>query len=191
MDSKDRSKYLRVTDILSPFTGIDKINPDILKACQDRGTLVHSECEGIIKGFERSNISPYVSGYVESFKKWWGDGMEVLTIEERFYNDELQITGQVDLIIKDSEKRIILVDLKTSAKPQKSWPLQLAAYGMLASQKFPIEKALIVRLNKDGSHPEVIDNWCHMTGWPAFVACCQVYRYFYSPKKEPLNLEDI
>lgn len=42
--------FVRVTEILSPFSGLDKVPKDILANAANRGTRVHDVCEGIVKG---------------------------------------------------------------------------------------------------------------------------------------------
>lgn len=47
---QDKSEYSRVTEILSPFSGLDKVPKDILANAARRGTKVHDACESIVKG---------------------------------------------------------------------------------------------------------------------------------------------
>ena len=47
---QDKSAYTRVTEILSPFSGLDKIPKHILDNAARRGTRVHDVCESIVKG---------------------------------------------------------------------------------------------------------------------------------------------
>lgn len=44
------SDYTRVTEILKPFSGLDRIPKDIVANAARRGTKVHDVCEGIIRG---------------------------------------------------------------------------------------------------------------------------------------------
>lgn len=44
------SAYTRITEILSPFSGLDKIPKEIVANAARRGTKVHDICEGIVKG---------------------------------------------------------------------------------------------------------------------------------------------
>ena len=47
---QDSNDYTRVTEILSPFSGLDRVPKAILKNAADRGTRVHKVCEGIVQG---------------------------------------------------------------------------------------------------------------------------------------------
>ena len=46
----DIDKHIRVTDILSPFSGLDRVPKDILANAARRGSRVHDVCEAIVKG---------------------------------------------------------------------------------------------------------------------------------------------
>ena len=173
---QEKSDYLRVTEILSPFSGLDKIPKDIVANAARRGTKVHEICEGIIKGLGEWDVDDETKPYVDSFKEWWQDGKEVIEVERRFWDDELCITGQVDLILRVDGK-ITIVDLKTSYKPSKTWPIQGSAYAMLA-QNAGIEVTAIqfIHLKRDGSPAEVHH---YEIDFDLFKKCYDVYQYFY------------
>lgn len=152
-NKKRRDSYTRVTNILFNFSGLDQVDPSVVSKAAHRGTRVHKICEGIIRGVGEFDVDEELSGYVESFKKWWGDGLEVISIEERFWDDELEVTGQSDLIVKTPEG-LCLVDFKTSSKPSKTWQVQGCAYAYLASKaNYDIKKIIFLHLNKHGKDP--------------------------------------
>lgn len=91
---KDISLYDRVTSVLSPFTGMDKIPKHILDAASDRGTKVHALCNGIIEGIEVEVPEEY-KGYVDSFRQW-ANGKDLLPSSGRKFDDELMVTGECD-----------------------------------------------------------------------------------------------
>ncbi len=166
-----------MTSTLYPFSGLEKIDADVVARAAERGTKVHKICEGIIAGLGEHGVDEETWGYVESFKKWWGDGHEVIAMEKRFWCDELEITGQVDLIIRTSDDRIIIVDLKTSSRPSKTWPAQMSAYAYLANKEnYNVTETYCLHLNKHGKHPKLI-------GYPVdpsfFLAIWLVYNHFY------------
>jgi len=70
-DKKTRETYSRVTNILYPFSGLEKIDSEIVAHAAARGTKVHKICEGIIEGIGEIDVDDETRGYVESFKKWW------------------------------------------------------------------------------------------------------------------------
>lgn len=155
MPDVDRSNYLRVTEVLYPFSGLAMVDPTVLSNAADRGTRVHKICEGIVAGLGENGVDDETWGYVESFKKWWGEGKDVVAMEKRFWDDELCITGQVDFILR-TESGLAIVDLKTSSAPSKTWIAQGCAYAYLAKNAgYEISDIQFVHLNKHGKEPKV------------------------------------
>ncbi len=178
-ETNNRESYLRVTQVLYPFSGLEKINADIVAYAAERGTKVHKICESIISGLGEFGIDDETWGYVESFKKWWGLGHEVIEMEKRFWCDEFQITGQVDLIINTPEG-LTIVDLKTSSKPSKTWKAQGQAYSYLARKAgYNIQKVQFLHLNKHGKEPKIIE---YDNEYCFFFSILQVYNYFFKGK---------
>lgn len=173
---KSREKYLRVTNILYPFSGLQDIDADIIANAAERGTKVHKICEGIASGLGEVGVDEETWGYVESFKKWWETGIEVICMEERFWDDELCITGQVDFIISTGEG-LAIVDLKTSYRPSKTWYPQGCAYAYLAKNAgYPIKKIYFLHLNKHGKEPKIHE---YVMDDSFFLAIYRTYKHFY------------
>lgn len=156
-DKKTRENYIRVTNVLYPFSGLDKLDVDIVAHAAERGTKVHKICEGIIQSFGEYGVDEETQGYVESFKKWWGEGKALVKMEERFWDDEKELTGKVDLIIQTPDG-LAIVDIKTSSKPSKTWPAQGSAYAYLAKKaQYDIKKVFFLHLNKYGKEPKIYE----------------------------------
>ena len=177
-------EYQRVTEILYPFTGMKYIDPTILENAAVRGTKVHNICEGIVNGIDGWEIPEELKGYVDSFRKWWGKGHDVVEVEKRFYCDELGITGQVDLILK-TKKGHVIVDLKTSLQESKSWMLQGSAYSYMAREAgFDVQEIIFIRLRRDGSEPKFHH---YKENIELYKECLNVYRHFYGRKPKKRN----
>lgn len=184
-----REKYLRVTSVLYPFSGLQNINPDIVAHAAERGTKVHKICEGIVSGFGEIDVDDETRGYVESFKLWWSQGVDVVEMEKRFWDDKLRITGQVDFITKTPDG-LAVVDIKTSYKPSKTWKAQGCAYALLAKRAgYDIKKIIFLHLSKYGKPPKQIiyepdDNF--------FLEVFNTYMYFFykEVKNEQLKRND-
>jgi hypothetical protein len=175
-DKKTRAKYLRVTNVLYPFSGLDKIDADIVAKAADRGTRVHKICEAIISGLGEIGVDEEIWGYVESFKQWWQLGHELVAMEKRFWDDDLKITGQVDLILK-TEQGLAVVDLKTSSRPSKTWQAQGSAYAYLAKREgYDVQKIFFLHLNKHGKKAKIYE---YPVDDSFFLAILRVYRHFY------------
>jgi hypothetical protein len=171
--------FYRVTEILYPFSGLEHINQDIVSHAAERGTKVHIICESIISGLGEFNVDEETWGYVESFKKWWAQDPEVISMEERFWDEEKGITGQVDLIIK-MEEGLAIVDLKTSSRPSKTWPAQGSAYAYLAKKSgYEIKKIFFLHLNKHGKAPKLYE---YPVNDNFFLEILNVFNHFYARK---------
>ena len=184
MPEINRENYLRITNVLSPFTGIEFVPSCYLDPAADRGTRVHESIESFIKGFGHSTYED-IQGYIKSFNDFWEkenmDHYKDMTQEKRFYCDNLEITGQVDLIV-NKHNSIFIYDWKTSSRPQKSWVLQAAAYKYLyeVENESKVSFVNFVHLKKDGTKAKVIeygfnDLW---DGFETFKKCLELYKYF-------------
>lgn len=175
----DRENYQRVTSILYPFSGLEKLNPEVVAHAADRGTRVHKTCEGIASGLGEFGVDDETWGYVESFKKWWNLGVRVVSMEQRFWDDQLRITGQVDFIIETPDG-LAIVDLKTSSRPSKTWPAQGAAYAYLAKKNgIDIKKIYFLHLNKHGNVPAIHE---YLVDDSFFLGIYRVWKHFYGGK---------
>jgi len=176
LDEKSREKYTRVTKVLYPFSGMDKIDPEVLAHAAERGTKVHRICEGIVLGLGEHGVDDETKGYVDSFKQWWEGGISVISMEERFWDDKLQLTGQVDFIIETGDG-LAVVDLKTSSKPSKTWEAQGSAYAYLAKNAgYKITKIFFIHLNKHGKAPKIFE---YPVDDSFFLAIFRTYLHFF------------
>jgi CRISPR/Cas system-associated exonuclease Cas4 (RecB family) len=174
-----RENYLRVTQILYPFSGLEKIDPEIVAKAGIRGTKVHKICEAIAQGLGELGVEDETKPYVESFKNWWEKGIDVVEIEKRFWDDELFITGQVDFII-NTPLGLTIVDLKTSSKPSKTWQVQGCAYAYLAKKAgYDIKRILFIHLSKLGKAPKIYE---YPVDDSFFLDVVRVYNHFYKEK---------
>ncbi len=179
-EKKSRENYLRITSCLYPFSGLDKINPDVLANAADRGTRVHKICEAIVEGLGEVGVTDETWGYVESFKKWWAKGHEVVMVEQRFWDDDLEITGQLDFITNTTDG-LAIVDIKTSSKESKTWAVQGAAYAYLCRKDgYDIKKIYFLHLNKHGKEPKILE---YPVDDSLFLDVFRIFKYFYF--KEP------
>lgn len=174
--------YPRVTEILNYYTGYDNVPQDILMRAATRGQKVHSICAGLAKGAWLPNemIDEHLHGYVDSFRKWSeAQVADYPIIETRMFDEELQYTGQLDFVIKGNDNELYLVDLKTSAKPQKTYPLQMAAYeGLLKKQNIMVKGAFLVYLQKDGEFPNINYLEDMTEEWRVFECALQCWKFF-------------
>lgn len=179
IEKKARENFTRVTKVLYPFSGLSKLNPDIVAHAAQRGTKVHKICEGIIQGLGELAVEEETRGYVESFKLWWQKGHKVVVVEKRFWDDDLHLTGQVDLIL-ETEKGLTIVDLKTSSRPSPTWKAQGCAYAYLAKKSgYDVKSICFLHLNKSGKEAKIYE---YVPDDSFFLAILLVYEYFFKGK---------
>ena len=95
---------------------------------------------------------------LESFLDWWNkQGYEVVEIEKKIYCKKYNYAGTLDLVVKDKEGNLVLIDIKTSNHITFDYFLQLNAYRFAYEEetKSKISKSFIVRLPKKDSKIEV------------------------------------
>lgn len=176
----NRENYTRITTILYPFSGLDQIDPTVVQRAGFRGTKVHKICEAIVEGLGELGVDEESFPYVESFKQWWSKGHDVVAMEKRFYDDKNQITGQSDLILK-SDSGLVIVDLKTSHSPSKTWQIQGCAYAYLAkSDGFDIKSIQFLHLSKKGKEPKIHE---YAVDDDLFLSVFKTWKHFYKEKK--------
>ncbi len=177
MSEISREKYKRVTNILYPFSGLDKIPAHIVAKAAERGTKIHTICEAIMSGIGEMGVDKETKPYVESFKQWWGEGKPLVEMEKRFWCDEFKITGQLDMII-DTPEGLAIVDIKTSSKPSKTWEAQGSAYSYLATQAgYDIKKVYFLHLNRLGKPPKIYE---YSPDPIFFLTILRIHNHFWS-----------
>lgn len=180
----------RVTEILKYFTSYDKVPPKILEKACVRGTIVHGICAGLAKGawIPDSMIDECYHGYIKSFRLWAEAQVEAFVIvEKRFAHDELGYTGQVDFVVKGKDGELYLVDLKTSSKEQKTYPLQMGAYDLLLKRNNILVKgAMLVYINRDGEFPDINLMLDVKREAEVFISALDCWKYLHT-KKERKN----
>lgn len=181
---KDISEYDRITEVLSPFSGVEFIPEHILNKASERGTEVHKIVEAHLKGWPVSIMPEEYKGYIDSFYQFWESSNHLfkhsdLVLEKRLYCEKLMITGQIDVITTVGE-RTYLIDWKTSSNFHKTWYLQGAAYKHLCTLNgYPdVDDCLFVKLKKDGGKPTLYKTYDHKECLEIFHKCLELYRYF-------------
>lgn len=182
--------YPRVTEILRPFTSYEFVPKKILENAKTRGTVVHALCAGIAKGnwIPESMVAEELQGYVKSFKQWAEAQVDKFVIvEQRFLDEHLLYTGQVDFVVKSKDGELYLVDLKTGSKPQKTHKVQMAAYeNLLGKANIRIKGAMLVYLSREGEFPEIdmIEESDFMPHYHCFLSALDCYNYFKRKRKK-------
>ncbi len=184
---KDIERYTRVTEVLYPFSGLKNVPKEILDNACARGEQVHSICDALISCMGIYEIPTHLEGYIESFKKW-AMGMEFIQKPDRFFCEELMLTGEIDGL-REENGSLVLFDLKTSAKESKTWSLQGSAYTYLSKKMgINIEKIEFIKLDKMGKSPQIFTYPYHFED---FRKCLDVYRMFFDKPNEENPLDHL
>ena len=138
------------------------------------GTVVHGLVEDYLKGKEiPEQTDKKVIACWNNFLKWW-DKQEYtpVEIEKKIYSKNFNYAGTLDLVVKDKEGKLVLIDIKTSNSVSFDYHLQLNAYKFAYEEetKSPISSALIVRLPKQGGKIEVVDGVISKSMFDAFLS---------------------
>lgn len=174
--------YVRVTEVLSRYTKLSEIDPATVAAAADRGSRVHSFCEMYMLNLFVTDVDEDCKNYFNAFKKWFDDTVTtVLYVEKRINNDNLRISGQIDLIAMlkgDSEPT--LIDIKTPQTESSTWQLQTAAYHMLARKELDFKslRRICVMLPKSNPYARVIEYENHVRDSDLFLKALDLHRFF-------------
>lgn len=181
----ERNDYLRVTEVLRPFSGVELVPKHILDNAADRGTMVHKYIEGILTGFVFHVEHDKVTPYLQSFRRFWDQSKHTfergkMTLEKRLYCDEWKITGQSDCIV-ETDGRTYVIDWKSAKKEHKSWRLQGACYRYLleVNDYESPESVLFVKLDSNGGPPLLYKyEDTYAEDLEMFFNCLEVYKWF-------------
>ncbi len=130
-----KKDYIRVTQILKPWMDFGTIPQGVLDNKAEIGTNVHEAINMHVLGLPLPIMTEREHKYFDSYLKWEeGHEPTFLCTEQRYYDDDLMLTGQVDAIVSfpgRSQGRIL--DFKTSSKESPlHWPIQAGWYRLLA-----------------------------------------------------------
>jgi hypothetical protein len=133
-------------------------------AAADAGTVCHALIEAYLIGDELDHLSDFTEeaqkeareGF-EEFKKWWEQEKMV------FMHSELQLVshdygygGTLDIVARDPQRRVCLLDIKHTNSIRESHARQLAGYEFLYGENYPDDKIArrAILQTKGGMNPK-------------------------------------
>ena len=181
--------YLRTTEIIQPFTGIEFIPDYILQSAGNFGTQCHYHIQNLLSGFETPVENDLMVGCLNSFSRFWKDSMHEfvdgkITLEKRLYDDVNMISGAVDCII-ETESKTYVFDWKTSkAMHTKTFRLQGACYRYLLEINGykNVCNPTFVQLHRCGKEPSLFTSENYDEDLERFFNCLDLYKYFEMEK---------
>ncbi len=172
----------RVTEVLRAYTSYEHVPREILDKAAARGSSTHALCAAIAKGgwIPDSMVPEELQGYVTSFKEWsLAQVREFIIVEKRYTDTVADYSGQVDFVVRGNDGELYLVDLKTSAKPQRTYPVQMAAYDrLLQRHDIHVKGAMLVYLDKFGQFPDIDYLEGMIKEYHIFLAALDCWHYF-------------
>lgn len=173
--------YPSVTDVLRPWSGIDKIDPQTLRRPAARGTLVHEIALNSLLGILTIEIDPELEGYLASFDFFVRSQVkEVLEVERRMVDTVFGFHGQLDLLCRLNEgDKVALIDLKTPKAASKVWSGQIAAYDYLRrGEAIQADRLGSLRLDQLGGPPKMSWYEYRQADFDAFLNALMAFKYF-------------
>ena len=135
------------TIILNAKTNAKKQGDSILNI----GSMVHKFCEMWLKGEKFTEPSdPVVKACFDKFKKFWKKHKLKLVESEKILYSERGYCGTLDLVAKDNNNNLMLIDVKTSKGLFLNMVHQVHGYKLAYEEQTgkKINKMYIVRLPK-------------------------------------------
>lgn len=174
--------YLRVTEVLTPYSTLGELDPTIVSNAADRGTRVHAYCESHALNLFVSEVDEDCKNYFEIFKEWFDEMVEsVVRTECRMNSPTYRISGACDLIaILRGDTKPSLIDIKTPNSPSLSWQLQTAAYQMLARDILSVDchRRVCLMLPKYGNKARIMEYVEHDKDQQLYLKALELYRFF-------------
>ena len=108
------------------------------------GTLVHRMADRWIHGESLPDIPEEMRAPVESsfgaFQRWWeANKFQMVATEMPMVSKMYMFAGTPDLIARDWDRRLCLVDYKSSKALYYDYLCQIAAYGLLWNEQAPAD----------------------------------------------------
>lgn len=176
--------YVRVTDVLKPFSTLNDIDPATLAKAADRGSRVHSYCESYALNLFLTEIDEDCKNYFEVFKIWFDNTVQkVLYAEKRLNSTKYRISGAFDIVaILKGDTTPTLIDIKTPNSPSSSWQLQTAAYQMLIKEVMDINvsRRICLMLPKFSEKTRVVEYENHKKDEELYLKALELHRFFNS-----------
>ena len=143
------------------------------------GKIVHGLCEKFVKGISYKEPSdPVIKDCFQKFVKWWNDNGFTLVASEKIVFLPGGFAGTLDLLAKDKEGLVWLIDIKTSNGIFVSAFHQVHGYKYAYEKQTgkKIDRMCIVRLPKDGSKIEVRRVVAKQQHHKAFLGLLSAYK---------------
>lgn len=176
------SGYLRVTEVLQPFSKLHTLDPKVVQKAADRGTRAHKFCELYALNILLVEVDEDCKHYVDAFMKWFDETVvRVIASEKRINSEKYKLTGKFDFIVQlKGDTGFTLLDIKTPATDSPSWQLQTAAYRVLIEYELCIEisRRVCLMLPKEAGIAKCVEYTDHAGDQRKYLNALELYRFF-------------
>lgn len=157
----------------------------------DIGILAHAMIMSHLRG-EPFDYTDYTEEQValakNCFKSYleWESAHTVtpISVEVSLVSEEYQFGGTPDLLAY-VDGVITLIDFKTGTAIHSEYSIQVAAYWVLLLERgYVIDKAMILRIDRDGEGFEIKEVKALRTYWELFTHCQAIYELKKQARKE-------
>lgn len=174
--------YLRVTQVLTPFSTLDQLDPAVVAKAAHRGSRVHAYCESYALGLFVADVDDDCKNYFDVFTHWFDETVDqVIYTEQRCNSPTYRISGAFDMIARlKGDNQLTLVDIKTPASPSASWQLQTAAYQLLSLECLneSVQRRICLMLPKTSYVARVVEYEDHKRDQELYLKALELYRFF-------------
>ena len=172
-----------VTQVLSPYTGLEFVDPDVLQRAAQFGNHVHDACHLFnIDELDWMTLDDALTPYVRAWADFLEDsGAVVIKSEHRVYSERHKFAGTLDVLV-DWKRRTRLIDLKSTASVPKTVGPQTAAYAEAHTEMTGqyVSDRYCLHLKPDGKYKaHKLDD---RRDWTIFQSCLNVYNWYYNKR---------
>jgi hypothetical protein len=123
----------------------------------DVGTIAHflvqchlEECEPDLGDYAQCDIDSAQGPYGRFVEFWEGNGFALLASELQSVSEKYRYGGTIDVLFRDDDGKLCLLDIKTSKRVYDEHLFQLSAYEQLAQEYYgeEVSKRAIVRIGR-------------------------------------------
>lgn len=167
-----------VTTVLSPYTGLEYVNRDLLEAAAALGTDVHAAVHLYNTG-RLAHCPEHIEPYVDAWRKFLDEsGAVVLESEVRVYSAKYGYAGTLDNILHWNDTDT-LTDIKSGSVVPKTVGPQTAAYVHAVNEMrgTNLRARRCIHLRPDGTYK--VHRLTETTDWSIFLSCLNVWRWRY------------
>lgn len=177
----DGKYFPRVSHITSILKNFSRIDPEILSIKQKWGTALHEyfflhDCGELDLSEADERVLPIIQVW-EKAKQGLSLGKIVLS-EKCLYSRRYGYVGTPDRLFEGSDGKFDLIDIKTTAKPDRTTGPQLAAYTNLIVEN-KIARLSDIRMIEVCLNDNDYDYQVHeyADNWRIFMCCLSIHQF--------------